>query len=182
MDNRWGLWPAHGCKPHLFYLCPGPSRATRSEPVPITDTMSTMKAILPLQLIHIDRKGYHLMLKVRLNGLHANALLDTGASRTILDRNRVHHYMQDPMLTPYNKFFSGLGAEKLETLFTRVERIDFGPVALSQEELVVIDLASINHSYALFDLPRIDMVLGCDLLLKMRAVIDCLSRQLIVNN
>jgi hypothetical protein len=36
---------------------------------------------IPIQLICIDSDGYHLMVTLSINGLRANAILDTGASR-----------------------------------------------------------------------------------------------------
>lgn len=136
---------------------------------------------IPLQILRIDSNGYHLMLQVLINGLKANALLDTGASRTILDKNRVDYYQDHPTMKTYDKFFSGLGNERIETFCTEIGSVGFGEVELKAQEVVVIDLSSINHSYALFDLPKIDLVLGCDFLLKLNAVIDCSKRSLVVN-
>lgn len=131
--------------------------------------------------MRIDNSGYHLMVTLNLNGLKANALIDSGASRTILDKNRVAHYLDHPTMNKYEKFFSGLGTGPIETFQTVVERVEVGGLELRNQEVVVIDLKAINDSYALFDLPKIDLVLGCDLLLKMNAVIDCPNRTLTVN-
>ena len=139
-----------------------------------------MKTI-PLQVLRIDESGFHLMVALHLNGRKANALIDTGASRTILDKNRAVHYLDRPEMHRYEKFFSGLGTGPIETYRTVIRELEIGGVALVGQEVVVIDLKAINQSYAMFDLPKIDLVLGCDLLLKMNAVIDCPSRTLIVN-
>jgi predicted aspartyl protease len=136
---------------------------------------------VPLQILRIDNSGYHLMVSLKLNGLKANALIDTGASRTILDKHRVMHYLDHPTMKKYEKFFSGLGTGPIEAFQTVIDRVEVGGLELRDREVVVIDLKSINDSYALFDLPKIDLVLGCDLLLKMNAVIDCPNRRLIVN-
>jgi predicted aspartyl protease len=136
---------------------------------------------VPLQILRIDDSGYHLMITMNINGLKANALIDTGASRTILDKNRADHYLDHPTMNKYEKFFSGLGTGPIETFQAVIGSIGIEGLVLRDQEVVVIDLRAINQSYALFDLPKIDLVLGCDLLLKMNAVIDCPKRTLIVN-
>jgi predicted aspartyl protease len=136
---------------------------------------------VPLQILRINSNGYHLMASLKINGLKANALIDTGASRTILDKSRVAYYLDHPTMKKYDKFFSGLGTGPIETFRTDIGSIEIGGIELRKLEVVVIDLKAINDSYALFDLPKIDLVLGCDLLIKMNAVIDCPNRDLIVN-
>ncbi len=136
---------------------------------------------IPLQLITIDKDGFHLMVHARINGLKANVLIDTGATRSVFDKNRVEYYLGDIALKKFDKFFTGIGATRIETFATIIPSITFGNYTLEKTEMVIIDMAMINKSYAVFDLPRIDMVLGGDILLRLGAMIDYQNRLLLIN-
>ncbi len=127
---------------------------------------------IPLNVIPIEPEGYHLLMHAIINGYKANVLVDTGASRTIMDLSRAGHYLASNQIRKYNKFFTGMGAGKIDTYVTTLPIFSVGSIRLTDLEILLIDMSSINASYALYDLPRIDMVLGGDLLVKLSAVID----------
>ncbi len=135
---------------------------------------------IPLTLISIDPGGAHLMLHAYINGLKANVLIDTGASKTILDISRAGYYLEDPDIRPFDKFFTGMGAGKIQTHITAIPKISFGKLDILNQDILLIDLSPVNTSYAMYDLPRIDMVLGGDLLMYMRAVIDYPGKRMVV--
>ncbi len=135
---------------------------------------------IPLTLISIEPGGSHLMLHAFINGLKANVLIDTGASKTILDISRATYYLEDPDIRPFDKFFTGMGAVKIKTHITTIPKISFGKLDILNQDILLIDLSPVNTSYAMYDLPRIDMVLGGDLLLDMQAVIDYPGKRLVV--
>ncbi len=127
---------------------------------------------LPLRLICIEPEGFHLMFQAYINGLKANVLVDTGASRTILDYSRAEYYLGNPDIRPFEKLFTGVGASGIKTFVCEIPHIRFGNKEIRGQEIVLIDLSPVNKTYAIYDLPRIDMVLGGDLLQKFRASID----------
>lgn len=134
---------------------------------------------LPLRLISIEPNGFHLMFQAFINGLKANVLVDTGASRTILDHSRAQYYLSNPDIRPFEKLFTGMGATGIKTFVCQIPRMHFGEKEILDQEIVLIDLAPINKTYAIYDLPRIDMVLGGDLMHEFGASIDY-SRQVMV--
>ncbi len=134
---------------------------------------------IPLTLIFIEPDGFHLMLHAFINGYKANVLIDTGASKTIMDLSRAQYYLDNPDIKPFNKFFTGVGAGRIKTYVTFIPKIVIGNKELLGLDIVLIDMAPLNASYAVYDLPRIDMVLGGDLLVMMKAVIDYPNKQLV---
>lgn len=127
---------------------------------------------IPLTLIPIEPGGYHIMIELSVNGLKANTLIDTGASKTIMDLARARHYINDPDIKAFGKQLTGVGTARIDTWVTTVEEIRFAHYAMKNLPLVLADLQTINAGYAVYDLPRIDMVLGGDLLQKLGAVVD----------
>ncbi len=127
---------------------------------------------IPITLIPIEPGGCHIMIQAAINGYKANVLIDTGASRTIMDKGRVKHYLKNTEIKPFGKQLMGVGAEKMATWVASIQEIGFGGFVLNNVQVILTDMKTINASYAIYDLPRIDMVLGGDLLLMLCAVID----------
>ncbi len=135
---------------------------------------------IPLELINIEPDGFHVMFHASVNGLKANTLIDTGASKTILDLSRSAYFLGDAEIKPFSKLFTGVGSNQIKTYISSIHTLVIGQREFSQLDVLLIDLAAINQTYAIYDLPRIDMVLGGDLLVKMNAVIDYPGKKLIV--
>ncbi len=132
--------------------------------------------VIPLNLIPINSDGFHLLMHASINGLKANVLIDTGASKTIMDLSRASKYFRNPDIRCVNKFFTGMGTGKIRTYVTRLSKLSLGGYELEKLDIILIDMKPINDSYAVYDLPRIDMVLGGDMLVRMKAVIDFPNR------
>jgi hypothetical protein len=128
--------------------------------------------LISLNVLEIEPDGCHLMLNATIRGLKANVLIDTGASKTIMDVSRAKHYLDNPVIQPLDKHFAGIGAGRVQTWVTRCPKITLGDIDVADLQLVLIDLKPINASYAIYDLPRIDIVMGGDLLRRFGAVID----------
>lgn len=127
---------------------------------------------IPLNLISMEANGFHLMLHAVIRGVKANVLIDTGASRTVMDLGKAGDYLGDHAIKPFDKSFTGMGANNIETYLATIPEIRIGVQTLSEIEVVLIDLSPLNKSYLIHDLPRIDMVMGGDWLIKLNAVID----------
>lgn len=120
----------------------------------------------------MEANGFHLMFHAVIRGVKANVLIDTGASRTVMDLGKTGDYLGDLAIKPFDKSFTGMGADNIETYLATIPEIRIGVQTLSEIEVVLLDLSPLNKSYAMHDLPRIDLVMGGDWLLKLDAVID----------
>ncbi len=133
---------------------------------------------IPIIIIPIEPDGCHIMMHASINGYKANVLIDTGASKTIMDLARVKQYLKNPEIRPYDKKTVGMGAGRIQTWVCEVPEISIGGQRLTDLQIVLIDLKTINEYYAMYDLPRIDIVLGGDLLMRFGAVIDYREKHL----
>ncbi len=127
---------------------------------------------IPFHLIPMQNHGCHIMCHARINGFKNNFLIDTGASLTVFDINRIKFINPEQSLLSYPKWFTGIGSAKIETHSTIIEEISFGNFCLFNFTILLIDLANINQAYASEDLDRVDGVLGGDFLLSLHARID----------
>ncbi len=137
-----------------------------------------MKYSIPIQMLTVDQEGYHLMVSGNLNDYKINLLIDTGATLSVFDINRIRKIYPGKNIQAYNKFFMGIGSDSVETYSTVIDQINFGDYCIEDKMVVLIDLASINKAYAAFDLPRIDGVIGGDILKKHKAVINYVDETL----
>ena len=121
------------------------------------------------------------MLHAIINDWKANVLIDTGASKSVMDISQAEKYLDHPEVKAFENHFTGMGAAKIETWYTIIPAISIGPANIRDMQILLIDMHAIRQSYARHDLPRIDMVMGGDLLLQLGAVIDYPNRMLMVN-
>ena len=136
------------------------------------------RTTIPIQLLFIEDDGYHLLIKVKLNGKGATMLIDTGASRTVFDRSRMLRYAEERDFLSIDKLSTGLGTNKMETHSTWIKNFRIGKLSLQHFETILLDLSHVNNSYARLDLPAIDGVLGSDLMMKYEAVIDYRAKEM----
>lgn len=139
-----------------------------------------MQKIL-LQLIRIDSGGYHLGLEVLLNGKKAFILLDTGASRTVLDKNQIDVYIQNQDIELLDEKSTGLGTSSMDIHTTEISQLEIGHKKFENITLALIDLSHVNETYGKLGFKKIQGVLGSDLLYKYKAIIDYQNLELTLN-
>jgi predicted aspartyl protease len=129
-----------------------------------------MNTIL-LELISMDGGGYHLGLEVNLNGKNAFLLLDTGASRTVFDKNQIELYNTSEIELLDEKS-TGLGTSSMDIHTTEISNLEIGTKKIENITLALIDLSHVNETYEKLGFRKIQGVLGSDLLFKYQAVIN----------
>lgn len=135
---------------------------------------------IPIRLIPIEEDGFHLMVTAYINRKKANLLIDTGASKTVFDLQRIrnfipegeHSFERNPHMS------TGLGSSTIESHMTTLKAFRIGDISLKDFPTVLLDMAVVNQSYALLGIPAIDGVIGSDLLKTLRAQINFLSSSL----
>lgn len=127
---------------------------------------------LPLTILQIDEDGFHLLTSVTVNGKAASMLVDTGASRTVFDKDRFKNFSENEEFILHDKLSTGLGTNTMESHKSIIERFELGKIELFNYEVVLLDMTHVNLSYKTLELLPIDGVMGGDLLVKYNGVID----------
>jgi hypothetical protein len=102
----------------------------------------------------------------------ANVLIDTGASQTVMDRNRVGLFSTETEFESTGQLSKGLGTEGMETFHFTLSQFILGDLVLEPMQVTLLDLGHVNGSYEQLGLAPIDMVLGGDVLKDCTAVLD----------
>ncbi len=137
-----------------------------------------MTTIIPFKILSIGEEGYHLMVKLYINRKVARVIIDTGASATVFDKTRILKYITDTTVKEHDNLSSGLGTNSMKSHFTTLKKVRIGELKITDYKAVLLDLSHVNKSYHQVGLTPIDGVLGSDILLKHKAIIDYASQKL----
>lgn len=131
-----------------------------------------MKTKVNLQIIKIDVEGYHLGITCLLNNKKANVIVDTGASRTVFDSNRIHLFTDASRQVAVESQSTGLGTNTMQSALITIDSFKIGKINLKNFDIVLLDMTHVNESYQKIGLQPIDGVIGCDILFKFKASIN----------
>ena len=127
---------------------------------------------IPINIISIEGDGFHLIAEGCINGKTARFVVDTGASRTVFDKDKILNYINNPEFSEKEGISAGIGGTDISSFIFDIEELSFGERKIKDYQAVAMDLSNVNDSYAMIKLPPIDGVLGGDLLVKYKAVIS----------
>jgi hypothetical protein len=131
-----------------------------------------MKISLPLRLLNIEGDGFHLSVKIKINGKAAHAILDTGASKTVFDKTRIARYLKKETIAEHDRLSTGLGTTSMQSHVVPLRKLTLGKLDILGYNGVVLDLSHVNQTYEMIGLKPIDAVLGSDILHQYKAIID----------
>jgi hypothetical protein len=127
---------------------------------------------IPINIISIEGDGFHLIAEGCINGKTARFVVDTGASRTVFDKDKILNYINNPEFSEKEGISAGIGGTDISSFIFDIEELSFGELKIKDYQAVAMDLSNVNDSYAMIKLPPIYGVLGGDLLVKYKAVIS----------
>jgi predicted aspartyl protease len=97
-------------------------------------------------------------------------IVDTGASHTILDRERARRF--DLVVRADGGRAAGLGTVDQPVGTGTLRDVDLGPLHLDSLAVSVLDLSHVNRVLREMEVAPIDGIIGADMLLRKHAIID----------
>lgn len=131
-----------------------------------------MKSIsIPLKLINLQDDGFHLLVEVIVFKEKYFAVLDTGASRSVFDKSLIEQHLSETL-----NVSDEISASTLFTTTTTIQatipEVKIGSLKIKNYETVAFDLQSVSETYQQFGHPAIMCIIGGDILMKYKAVIN----------
>jgi len=131
-----------------------------------------MKAIsVPLKLINLQDDGFHLLVEVVVFKEKYFAVLDTGASRSVFDKSLIEKHVSETL-----QVSDEINAATLFTTTTTIQatipQLKIGALKINNYETVAFDLQSVSDTYQQFGHPPIMGIIGGDILMQYKAVIN----------
>lgn len=133
---------------------------------------------IPINIISIEGDGFHLIAEGMINNKTARFVVDTGASRTVFDKDKILDYIDNPEFSEKEGISAGIGGTDISSFIFIIKELSFGELKINDYQAVAMDLSNVNNSYAMLKIPPIDGVLGGDLLKKYQAVINYKSKKI----
>jgi hypothetical protein len=127
---------------------------------------------VPLQIIDLHDDGFHPLVDVIVYGKPFTLVLDTGASKSAFDLTMLLQTYDNGSIKPSDRLSTGLGTNTMASSTALIGDMHIGELAIPEFEVAVLDLSTINIAYRQLNHPEVLGVLGGDILMKYKAVID----------
>lgn len=130
-------------------------------------------AIIPLQILQLQEQGTHILIEVTLYETTHLMVLDTGASKTVFDKNQLEKiHANQFQLESTDTLSTGLGTNNMESFLIHIPLFKIHDWKIKNYNAAVLDLSSINYAYEQMSLRPVIGVIGGDILAPYGAVID----------
>ncbi|WDF69840.1 aspartyl protease family protein [Sphingobacterium oryzagri] len=128
---------------------------------------------IPLEILDLQGDGYHLLVDVVLFDKPFKMVLDTGASKTVLDKNTLLHAgISEEKFQNTDILSTGLGTNSMQSFMLEIPKFEINEWQQKKFITAVLDLSSINYAYEQMDIAPVIGVIGGDILRPYGAKID----------
>ena len=118
------------------------------------------------------------MVQGKIHDKEARFLIDTGASRSVFDPHTITDFIHNVAFEKKEGMTAGVGSSDLESATFMIEVFSIGELEIHEYEAVALDLENIHEMYGKLGLPRIDGIIGGDLLKRYKSVINYKGKKL----
>jgi hypothetical protein len=127
---------------------------------------------IKIVLVEFDEGGSHIFVNLAVNGKRCRFLVDTGASKSVIDKTFFEKYFDKKNLRTIQQETSGLHSSVPETYLGIIKKLSMGPLNVSNYEIAAVDLSHVNTIYTKVKKPKIHGILGSDLMLKNKMLLN----------
>jgi len=124
--------------------------------------------------------GYHIFCDAKVNGIEVRALIDTGASKSVVTREFSKELVNVIPIEYEDSHSSGVGGEVIQPDFIQVESVKMGKVKLKNVIIGILDLEHVEEVYRAVNVEPFKFLIGADLLVMYRSTIDLRRRKLMI--
>ena len=115
-------------------------------------------------------KTHHLLLNAEINGVKGKFILDTGASNSCVDFDNVEHFK---LLASASKTkAAGAGAIGMLTKVSTENKLKIGRWKYNNFHLIIFDLSHVNAALVQHKAKPVQGIIGADVLMHGKAIID----------
>ena len=137
---------------------------------------------IPFERINLQADGYHIITEVRLFDKTFKLVIDTGASKPVLDKTTLlESGIAEDNFENTDILSTGLGTNSMESFMLTIPEIKLHDWNIKNFTVAVLDLSSINFAYNQIGLEPVIGVLGGDILQQYGAIIDYKKQTLTLN-
>lgn len=128
---------------------------------------------IPLQIIELEQDNYHILIEGQFKDQATSCwIIDTGASKTVLDANLNSYYeiVDADNVDDYQS--AGINQGMMETSVGKMFYVRFGKLEIKKQKVALINLDHVNEIYGKYSSYRIAGLIGGDILMQHKCAID----------
>lgn len=147
--------------------------------IPPYKKYSAPSVSIPLELVKLEDNSFHLLVKVEIDRIQGDMIIDTGASVTVVDQKIFAHIIDAAKEV---KMQSGSVSGQINDVqLIKAKELKIGGRKIRNIQLAALDLDYVNEMYHNHLQRKIIGLLGCDFCVKYKAVIDYRTRELSIS-
>ena len=97
----------------------------------LLNQISKMISKIPFEFVAIESDGVHIIFEALISKHSCRMLIDTGASRTVFDQNRIDRFISEPELTENEQLSTGLGTNNMRSHIISIPSLIIGDLHLT---------------------------------------------------
>lgn len=121
-------------------------------------------------------KTQHLLIKAKINGVKGNFILDTGASSSCVGFESIALFLLEAENSKTKA--SGAGATGMLTQIATKNELQLGTWKNNNFDIVIFDLTHVNEALIEHKSEPVHGIIGADILMKGKAIVDYYNRYL----
>lgn len=115
-------------------------------------------------------KTQHLLIKAKINGVEGSFILDTGASNSCIGFENVNFFNLIAQDSPTKA--AGAGATGMYTQMATDNNLQLSRWKSNQFQVIIFDMSHVNLALKQYKAKPVHGIIGADILLKGKAIID----------
>lgn len=135
---------------------------------------------LNLEIVELESNNYHIMIQGEFHDRKKCMwIIDTGASKTVLDKNLENYYQlieQDNSIDSFQS--AGINEGMIDTQVGITGHIRLGELLIEDIKVALLDLSHVNDIYSKYSDYKVAGLIGGDILKKYDAVINYPQKKL----
>lgn len=138
---------------------------------------------IPIEILKIKdnlRDGILILCRVHINGKEFRTLIDTGSSTTVFNIKKSNEISTNEIET--NKQIISTVNGNIKSKYITINEMKIGDIIIKDYKIILIDLESINEHFRNNGKPLIDGIIGGDILLDYKSIIDYDKKELILKS
>jgi len=130
-----------------------------------------MIAKIPFRVVELEPDSYHIVIDGKIEGVESIFIIDTGASRTIIDKCYVEKLKKLKIGTE-NPMATGISSEQIPVELYNIPKLVLEDITFKNIHSLAADLTAVNEIYMNITGKKIAGLIGCDFLLDKVNKID----------
>ncbi len=116
--------------------------------------------------------GYHIFCKVKVKSKKLRALIDTGASKTVVGRKLFDLLKLENYVSNDSNLMTGIQPGDMDVSYAILNDLTIGTMVFKNSIVGIVDFEHVNKQYQSIGMQPFDLIIGGDILKRGQAMID----------